>query len=120
MSAQSPDTIESLTLALREFVAERDWEQYHDLKNLSMALASEAGELLAEFRWMTPEDSGKLEGARMERVRAEVGDVLLTLLMFADRAGIGLVEAGREKLEANRLKYPVDRSKGNAERCQEA
>lgn len=116
MSASGPDDLASLTQALREFVAERDWEQYHDLKNLSMALASETGELLAEFRWMTPEQSAALDGAKVERVRAEVGDVLLTLLMFADRAGIDLLEAGRAKLEANRVGYPVERAKGKAER----
>lgn len=116
MSSPSLDTVESLTLALREFVAERDWDQYHDLKNLSMALASEAGELLAEFRWSRAEELKSLTSEQRARIEAEVGDVLLTLLMFADRAGIDLVEAGRAKLEANRLAYPVEQSRGRSER----
>lgn len=116
MSTTEPETIDSLTASLRTFVAERDWEQYHDLKNLSMALASEAGELLAEFRWMRPDEADTLNDRELERVRAEVGDVLLTLLMFADLAGIDLLEAGRAKLEANRVSYPAEKAKGKAER----
>lgn len=116
MPRRNPETIETLTVALRDFVRERDWEQYHDLKNLSMALSSEAGELLAEFRWVRPDETVTLNDRELERIRAEVGDVLLTLLMFADKAGIDMVEAGRAKLEANRISYPVDKAKGKAER----
>jgi len=110
------DSIDALILALREFARERDWEQYHDLKNLSMALASEAGELLAEFRWMRAEELDTITEPERARIEAEVGDVFLTLLSFADRAGIDLLEAGRSKLEANRRNYPVEKALGKAER----
>ena len=80
--------IEDLTARLREFVAARDWQRFHTPKNLAMALAGEAGELLAEFQWLTPEESTHVmaDPEAGARVRAEIADVTIYLLRLADVA----------------------------------
>ena len=109
-------TIAEMLTALRAFVRDRDWKQFHDVKNLSMAVASEAAELMAHFRW-TPSESAD-DVLRDERscsqVREEVADVMMLLLEFADLAKIDVAAAVRDKLEANEKKYPIDKAKGSA------
>ena len=87
---------------LAQFARERDWDKYHTPRNLAAMIASEAGELLALFRW----DQDAL-GERREDVEAELADVLLGVLRFADVAGIDLYAAALQKLEANARKYPA-------------
>jgi dCTP diphosphatase len=109
--------LEALAAELRHFVAERDWQQFHDPKNLTMLVASEAGELCAEYRWV-PSAEADAHGRRPEaraRIAAEIGDVGLGLLLLCDRLGLDLVETMREKLAANRRKYPAETSRGRAE-----
>jgi dCTP diphosphatase len=103
---------------LREFVAERDWEQFHSAKNLAMAIASEAGELLAPLRWVSLEESDALvrSSERRKEIEEEVADIAIALFLFCDRAGIDLLEAVSSKVEINRVNYPAERSKGRAER----
>ena len=103
---------------LRAFVAEREWARFHDPKNLAMAIASEAGELLALFRWVKGEDADAFvrEPARRGDVEDEAADVAITLLLFCERAGIDLAAAIRRKMRKNRDNYPVAASKGTAER----
>ena len=102
---------------LRAFAKERDWEQFHDPKNLAMCLASEAGELLSELRWVPgPESDGYCrEDMSRARVVAELGDIGIAWLMLCDRIGLDPMEAVRRKLERNALKYPVGPSRGRAE-----
>jgi NTP pyrophosphatase (non-canonical NTP hydrolase) len=102
---------------IRAFVSERDWEQYHDPKNLAMAVASEAGELLAELRWVASEEADAWCAVPDNRARVadEVADVAITLLMLADRLGLDLEEAMRRKLEKNHLKYPREEWRGKHE-----
>jgi dCTP diphosphatase len=109
---------ESLIAALRAFVAEREWGQFHDPKNLAMLLASEAGELLAEYRWIANDhaDAFSREPEARQRIASEIGDVGLALLLLCDRAGIDLETAMRDKLERNRERYPVELSRGRAAR----
>jgi dCTP diphosphatase len=108
----------SLVAELREFVAERDWSQFHDPKNLAMLLASEAGELLAEYRWIasTQADSHSREPEARQRIADEIGDVGIALVLLCDRTGIDLQTAMREKLAKNRDRYPVEMSRGHAAR----
>lgn len=103
---------------LRLFVAERDWAQFHDPKNLAMALTSEAGELAALLRWVSSKDSDDWAGVlpNHERLAAEAADVGISLLLLCDRAGIDLLEAIRQKLEQNRRNYPVELVRGRPER----
>jgi dCTP diphosphatase len=103
---------------LRAFVAERDWGQFHDPKNLAMLLGSEVGELLAEYRWVSSDqaDAVSSEPAARARIAAEIGDVGIALILLCDRIGLDLVTAMREKLARNRVKYPVAESRGRADR----
>jgi NTP pyrophosphatase (non-canonical NTP hydrolase) len=108
------DELKTVIEDIRAFVAERDWERFHDPKNLAMAVVSEAGELAAELRWVRSDEADAF--ARREDVRprleAEAADVAITLLMFCDRAGIDLGRAMVAKLQKNREKYPVEAHRG--------
>ena len=112
------DRVEKVVQELRAFVAEREWEQFHDPKNLAMALASEAGELLAEYRWIrnTDADDYSRKTDRRKQIAEEVADVGIALLLFCDRIGLDLVNAIQEKMARNRENYPADRSRGHWER----
>ncbi|HXJ19436.1 MAG TPA: MazG-like family protein [Polyangia bacterium] len=103
---------------LRKFVSERDWQQFHDPKNLAMLIASEAGELLAEYRWVAgPQaDAHSREPAARARIAAEIGDVGIALLLLCDRIGVDLAAAVADKLAVNAGRYPVESSRGRAER----
>lgn len=102
---------------VRAFVRERDWEQFHDPKNLAMAVASEAGELVAELRWIKSDDAdGWAEDpANLARLADEIADVAITTLMLADRVGLDLPTIMRAKMEKNRAKYPIERARGRAD-----
>jgi NTP pyrophosphatase (non-canonical NTP hydrolase) len=109
---------EELVCDLRTFTEARDWAQFHDPKNLAMLVASEAGELVAEYRWVRGEEADAHSRAPEPRARiaAEIADVGLGLLLLCDRIGLDLVEAMRAKLAKNAERYPVAASKGKAER----
>jgi NTP pyrophosphatase (non-canonical NTP hydrolase) len=103
---------------LRRFVEERDWRQFHDPKNLAMLLASEVGELVAEYRWVPGPAADAHSQAALSRARIadEIGDVGIALLLLCDRTGIDLFTAIADKLAKNRTRYPPDKSRGKAER----
>lgn len=110
--------LEAFAGELRQFVAEREWAQFHDPKNLAMLLASEVGELVAEYRWVAgaaSDEHSRAAGPRA-RIADEVGDVGIALLLLCERTGIDLLQAMSDKLERNRARYPVDASRGRAER----
>ena len=109
------DLIEVKTF-LREFAADRDWEQFHTPKNLAMALAAEAGELLEIFQWLTPEESDQV-GSDEELQRAtedELADIVQYAIRMSDVLGINLNDALWRKLRENSTRYPAALSKGNA------
>lgn len=108
------DRLESLQAKLREFVAERDWDQFHTPKNLAMALVAEAGELVEHFQWLTPEQSSQLPPETRAEVELEIADVLLFLLRLCDKMGIDPVAAAGKKLVLNAEKYPVAKARGRA------
>ena len=95
------DQVRRLQEELEQFARERSWEKYHTLQNLAALTASEAGELLALFRW--GQDAMR---DRPTDVRHEVADVFLAILRFADVAGIDLIAAADEKLRHNAVRYP--------------
>jgi len=103
-----------LTERLRGFAAERDWEQFHSPKNLAMALVAEAGELAAEFQWLSEQESAAPAPERLARIQAEAADVLSYLVRLADKLGFDLVAAAREKMAENERRYPADRVRGSA------
>ena len=94
-------TIPSLTQALRDFAAARDWAQFHSPKNLASALSVEAAELLEHFQWLTEEQSRSLDAPQTAEVAAEAADVLLYLLQLCDKLDIDLLEAARLKMLVN-------------------
>jgi NTP pyrophosphatase (non-canonical NTP hydrolase) len=110
--------VDSLIADLRQFVAERDWAQFHDPKNLAMLLASEVGELVAEYRWVAGDaaDAHSRDGAARARIADEIGDVGIALLLLCDRTGIDLGDAIAAKLAKNRGRYPADKARGRADR----
>ncbi len=106
--------LEDLKEKVRAFVVERDWERFHSPKNLAMALAVEASELLELFQWLTEEQSEALDGAGKRRAAEEMADVLWFLVRLSDRLGIDLLEAAEAKLAQNAAKYPADRVRGKS------
>jgi dCTP diphosphatase len=107
--------LSSIQTRLREFARERDWEQFHSPKNLSMAIASEAGELLELFQWLSvPESNHIMESKKAEAVREEIADVLIYVIRLADVLGIDPLEAVGKKIESNARKYPTAVAKGTA------
>jgi len=93
---------------LADFAAERDWEQYHTPKNLSMALSVEASELVEIFQWLTPEQSTAImESGEKEHVEEELADILIYLIRLADKLGVDLEQAMAEKIVKNGKKHPV-------------
>jgi NTP pyrophosphatase (non-canonical NTP hydrolase) len=114
MTAPAPDALRELRDAMRAFVAERDWKQFHTPKNLAMALAVEASELMEHFQWLTPEQSAALPPEERARVADEFADVLLYLVRIADELGVDLADAARAKMVRNAEKYPVEKSRGSA------
>jgi dCTP diphosphatase len=110
--------VQALLAELRQFVANRDWAQFHDPKNLAMLLASEVGELVAEYRWVDggAADAHSRDPDARARIADEIGDVGIALMLLCDRTGIDLFDAVRAKLAKNGTRYPADRSRGRADR----
>ena len=111
-------SLDELTAALRRFAADRDWQQFHDPKNLAMLVASEAGELVAEYRWVRGEeaDAHSRAPAARARIAAEIADVGIALLLLCDRIGLDVTQAMADKLARNAARYPIEKSRGRAER----
>ena len=104
---------------LRQFAAERDWDQFHSPKNLASALSVEAAELLECFQWLTEDQSRKLTPEQQAQVREEMADVLNYLVRLADKLDVNLLEAAREKIQKNALKYPVEKARGSMKKYSE-
>jgi NTP pyrophosphatase (non-canonical NTP hydrolase) len=107
-------TIESLRREIAAFIRERDWEQFHDPKNLSMAIATEAAELMEHFRWARNEQSRELVRDPVTRhaIAEELADILAFALSFANAADIDITSTLRAKMAKNALKYPADQYRG--------
>lgn len=109
-------SIETLMAQLRDFAQDRDWEQFHTPKNLTMALSGEAGELLSLFQWLRDEQvSGWLDDpSNRTAVEHEMADVFGYLLRLADVLDVDLESSLRAKIDLNAQKYPVKLARGNA------
>jgi NTP pyrophosphatase (non-canonical NTP hydrolase) len=108
--------LQALTAAIRQFRDERNWQQFHSLKNLITSLNLEAAELLELTQWKGDAEVERLpeDASAREALADECADVLLYLLLIADKAGIDLAAAAREKLHKNAVKYPIEKSYGNS------
>lgn len=111
------DELTALRDLVVAFAAERDWHQFHDPKNLIMALSSEVGELSALYRWIdNPDaDDAALAEPLRQAMKEEIGDVGILLLLLCSRTSVDLAAAIREKLQQNQIKYPAELSRGKAE-----
>ncbi len=106
--------MEEIKKLFLEFVEERDWQQFHNPKNLSMCLACEAAELMELFQWLTPEEASSImqDPSQAQAVREEIGDVMNNLIYLSSVLGIDPLAAAKEKIEINRKKYPASKWKG--------
>ena len=96
-----------------KFRDDRDWKQFHNPKDLAIALNVEAGELLESFLWKSSDD------VDLDKVREELADVVIYLVLMSDVCGLNLSEIVNSKLEKNATKYPVDKSKGSSKKYTE-
>ena len=112
---------QKLQAALRGFAQARDWEKFHNPKNLAMALSVEAAELLELFQWLDPEQARTVcdNASGKARVSEELADVLLYLLRLADVLDVDLEQAAMAKLERNEQKYPAEQVRGSAKKYTE-
>ena len=113
------ERLAKLSADIQTFCSERDWEQFHNPKNLAIAISVEASELLEIFQWLTPEQSHHLSQTQKAEARDELGDVLICLLNFAHRLGCDPLEAAEQKLEKIKAKYPIEKAKGLAKKYNE-
>jgi NTP pyrophosphatase (non-canonical NTP hydrolase) len=113
------ESLDELSARLLAFARRRDWEQFHSPKNLAMALAGEAGELLEHFQWLTEAQSMDLSPEKRQEVAYEMADILNYLLRLAERLDVDLIDAANRKIAINELRYPADRVRGDARRASE-
>ncbi len=117
VSGDEGTTIQELKSMARTFTDERDWEQFHNPKDLATAISLEAGELMELFLWKEVGTDGVIrDGELMDRVREELADVLILSMCMANTLNIDVGEAYREKMEENARKYPADQARGRADK----
>jgi NTP pyrophosphatase (non-canonical NTP hydrolase) len=114
-------TVAELRKLVEDFVAERDWSQFHTPKNLAMALAIEAAELMEHFQWLTPDQSWAVrdDPARLAEVGEELADVFGYCLAMASELGIDMAQAVRQKMVKNIAKYPAEKYRGRVHEVDE-
>ena len=117
----SATTVSDLKSRVLAFVRERDWEQFHTPKNLSMALAAESGELMEHFLWATADQSRAIanDPAKRAKIADELADVVIYALEFANMTGLDLAAAIEDKIAANAKKYPVEKARGRSDKYTE-
>jgi NTP pyrophosphatase (non-canonical NTP hydrolase) len=110
------DELLKLRDRLRVFADDRNWNQFHNPKNLAMALVAEAGELVEPFQWLTEEQSMHLDSEQLTHVQDEIADVFIYLVRLADKLRIDLIESANKKIDLNNERYPVSEAYGRAEK----
>ena len=103
---------EELIQKIRNFCEERDWRKFHNPKDLAIALSIESSELLELFLWKNPDETASICKTKSSQIEEEIADIAIYLLDLVDVLNIDLKKAIQHKLEKNRLKYPVELSKG--------
>lgn len=112
----SVTTIQQVKERVRTFAREREWEQFHSPKNLSMALAAEAAELMEHFLWCSSADSAVVvaDAAKRGNIADELADIVIYAAEFANVTGLDLAGAIEAKMAANAAKYPVEKARGRS------
>ena len=111
--------MDALTRKLRRFAQDRDWNQFHSPKNLSMALIVEAAELVEHFQWMKQKESFALAEDKLAAVEEELADILVYLVRMADQLDIDLISAAKKKIKSNEAKYPAELVRGSSKKYTE-
>ena len=106
-------SIEEITTRICAFRDERDWLQFHNPKEMAVAVAAEAGELMQPFVWKSPEQSEAVVREKRGEISEEMADVAMLLFEFAHNSGINLEQAILAKLDKNERRYPVDKARGS-------
>lgn len=104
---------------VRRFVVEREWDQFHSPKNLSMALIVEAAEMVEHFQWLTEEQSCNLSQEKLAEVELELADIQVYLISLAEKLQLDLIAAVDKKLALNAQKYPADQVRGSSKKYTE-
>ena len=112
--ADRETTLQDLKERMAAFVRERDWEQFHTPKNLSMSIAIEAAELMEHFQWLTAEQSRDLDGQALADVGEELADIVIYALSLSNFLGLDLSDTVLHKMDKNERKYPADQVRGKA------
>lgn len=107
------NTIAALTAEILAFRDARDWKQFHNPKELAVAITAEAGELLQHFVWQSHAQSDRRVLDRRTEIESEIADVAILLFELADNCGIDLADAMRAKLARNEVRYPVEKARGS-------
>ena len=110
------DSLAELQGLVVKFCQDRDWDQFHAPKNVAMALAIEAAEVMEPMRWMSEKDSWELETEVLRQVQEEIGDVMFCLLNLCHRLKVDPIAACRSKIEASAKKYPVESARGSSQK----
>lgn len=118
MPTDADTTVAALRDEIAQFIRERDWGQFHDPKNLSMAIATEAAELMEHFRWVRSEDAHAHAAApdAHQAIAEELADVVAFVLSFANAAEIDITATLRAKMAKNAVKYPAEQYHGRYRR----
>jgi dCTP diphosphatase len=117
----NPIDIQQINERLEAFAQDREWNQFHSIKNLAMALGAEAGELLEILQWLTEDQSNAIKDSPKEKTKLEeeVADIFIYLCRIAYKANINLEQAVNKKIELNAKKYPTEIAKGSAKKYSE-
>tara|TARA_Y100000768_G_scaffold358720_1_gene314714 strand:+ start:39 stop:398 length:360 start_codon:yes stop_codon:yes gene_type:complete len=113
--------VKSIDDKVSKFIEERDWDQFHSIKNLVMALSVEASELVEIFQWSSEEVSNQVNDDEKlkQKVSEEIADIFIYLMRIAKKSGIDIEKSCLDKVEANSQKYPVSKSKGSSKKYTE-
>ena len=114
--SDSTSTLAEIKSRVLAFAQEREWEQFHSPKNLAMALAAEAGELMEPFLWASSAQSADLgrDPVKRRMIEDELADVVIYAMEFANITGIDVAAAIERKMAANAAKYPIEKARGNS------
>jgi NTP pyrophosphatase (non-canonical NTP hydrolase) len=106
--------IDRLIEQIKKFNMERDWDQFHNPKDIILALVSEVGELAECYRWLSEQEIAQVHSdpEKKRRIEEEIADIMINLLMLSYKTNTDIVKATEEKIEKNKRKYPVEKAKG--------
>ena len=113
MTRQGDDSLKELQAMIRQFVDDRDWDQFHNPKDLAISLSLEAAELLEHFQWKNSEEMTTHLQKKKSEIGEELADVFYWVLLIANKANIDLIEIFRKKMKKNHTKYPIHKAKGS-------